>query len=205
MPKGLREIKMLAARRAMESAAVSLAYDEGIRAVTVERVCAAAIVSRSTFFNYFASLEEAIFGAALEYDPQLTEDILSRHPHDLVVAASVIVMASVRGQADDIVTQKRLALFVRESGVTSAVSWASDVSRERLVSVIREWLDAHPDLARLDDADHATEARLTVGLSIAMGDEVIRHAREVDGEFPVDLEAFHSVRRRMAAISIPAE
>ena len=203
MTTGLRETKMRAARRAMESAAVSLAYDEGVRAVTVERVCAAAIVSRSTFFNYFASLDEAIFGSALEYDPELTQEILGRHPHDLVVAASLIVMASVRGQSGDIVTQQRLALFVREPGVTSAVSWGSDVSRERLVTVIREWLDLHPEFARLNDADHATEARLTVGLSIAMGDEVIRHARERDGEFPADLEAFHTARRRMAAISLP--
>ncbi|GAB3124726.1 TetR/AcrR family transcriptional regulator [Glaciibacter psychrotolerans] len=205
MAQGLRETKMLAARRAMESAAVSLAYDEGVRAVTVERVCAAAIVSRSTFFNYFASLDEAIFGTALEYDPSLTEAILSSHSRDLVVAANLIVVASVRGQSDDTITQQRLALFVREPGVTSAVSWASNESRERLVTVIREWLDAHPELARLDDADHATEARLTVGLSIAMGDEVIRHAHEVDGEFPTDLEALHTARRRMAAISMPAE
>ncbi len=204
MAEGLRELKRRAARRAMENAAVDLAYDEGVRAVTVERVCAAAMVSRSTFFNYFTSLEQAIFGAALEYDPALTDRILARYPDDLVVAASVIVMESVRG-ADDEMTRRRLALFTREPGTTSAVSWASHESRERLIAVIAAWLDAHPERARLTDADHATEARLTVAFAIALGDEVQRDAREVDGDVRIDPETFRAARRRMAAISAAAE
>ena len=204
MAEGLRELKRRSARRAMENAAVDLAYDEGVRAVTVERVCAAAMVSRSTFFNYFTSLEQAIFGAALEYDPALTDRILARYPDDLVVAASVIVMESVRG-ADDEMTRRRLALFTREPGTTSAVSWASHESRERLIAVIAAWLDAHPERARLTDADHATEARLTVAFAIALGDEVQRDAREVDGDVRFDPETFRAARGRMAAISAAAE
>ena len=204
MAEGLRELKRRSARRAMENAAVDLAYDEGVRAVTVERVCAAAMVSRSTFFNYFTSLEQAIFGAALEYDPALTDRILARYPDDLVVAASVIVMESVRG-ADDEMTRRRLALFTREPGTTSAVSWASHESRERLIAVIAAWLDAHPERARLTDADHATEARLTVAFAIALGDEVQRDAREVDGDVRIDPETFRAARRRLAAISAAAE
>lgn len=205
MAEGLRELKMRAARRAMEHAAVEIAYSEGVRAVTVDRVCAAAMVSRSTFFNYFSSLDEAIFGSALTLDPGLTDGILTRHSRDLVVAASLIVMESVRGEPDDTVAQRRFALFVRESGIASAVSWSSNESRRRLVAVIAAWLDSHPENARLTDADHDTEARLTVGLSIALGDEVMRHAREIDGEVPIDLETFRTARRRMTAISMPAE
>lgn len=205
MPDGLRERKRRAAKRVMEGAAVQLAYDEGVSAVTVERVCAAAMVSRSTFFNYFTALEQAIWGSALDYDPELTDGILARYPHDLVVAASLIVMESIRGQADDVVTQRRFALLAREPGIASKISWASHESRERLIAVIAAWLNAHPECARLTDADHATEARLTVTLSIALGDEVLRHVREVDGEFPIDYAVFHEARRRMAAISQPLE
>lgn len=200
MAEGLREIKMRAARRAMEHAAVDIAYDEGTQAVTVDRVCAAALVSRSTFFNYFASLDEAIFGSALEYDRAVADGILSRHPRDLVVAACLIVMDAVRGQADDDLTRRRFALFAREPGTTSAVSWASHESRERLVDVLETWLDAHPEHARLGAGDHATEARLTVGLSIALGDEVLRGARERDGEVRIDEAALRAVRARMSAI-----
>lgn len=201
MAEGLRERKRRAARHAMESAAVDIAYEEGVRAVTVDRVCDMAIVSRSTFFNYFSSLEEAIFGSALEYDQELTERILTEHSHDLVTAGSLIVMESVRLAADESITQRRLALFMREPGTTSAVSWSSHESRDRLVEVIKAWLDAHPRDAKLLNGDHATEARLTVGLSIALGDEVQRHAREVDGVVVIDPDAFEVARHHMAGIA----
>lgn len=205
MVEGLRERKRRASKRAMERAAVDIAYAEGVDAVTVDRVCEAAMVSRSTFFNYFSALEEAIFGSALEYDPELTEEILSRHPDDLVLAASLIVMESVRGQADDEVTRRRFALFAREPGTTSRVSWSSHESRERLIAVVAAWLDRHPERARLADADHQTEARLTVAFSIMLGDEVQRFAREVDGVVQIDPETFRTARHRMAAISAPVD
>lgn len=201
MAEGLRERKMRATRRAMEHEAVTIAYEQGVRAVTVDQVCEAAMVSRSTFFNYFSSLDEAIFGAALDYDPELTARILTEHSVDLVLAASLIVMESVRGQRDDTVAQRRLVLFVREPGTTSAVSWSSHESRQGLVAVIEAWLDAHPDQSRLDEEDHAVEARLIVGLAIALGDEVQRHARIVDSEVTIDPETFRLTRQRMAAIT----
>ena len=55
MADGLRQRKMLLTRRRMEQAAVDLAYEEGIASVTVDRICEIAMVSRSTFFNYFPS------------------------------------------------------------------------------------------------------------------------------------------------------
>lgn len=205
MAEGLRERKTRATRRAMESAAVDLAYTEGVGAVTVDRVCAAAMVSRSTFFNYFTSLEQAIFGSALDYDREVTDGILARHSGDLVGAASLIVMQSVGGDAADATTQRRLALFVREPGLTSAVSWASHESRERLQAVMSAWLDAHPEHSRLPVSERETEARLTVALSIALGDEVQRYAREADGVVTLDPDAFRDARRRIAAIAMPAE
>lgn len=203
MTEGLRERKMRLTREQLEKAAVDIAYEEGVSAVTVDRVCAAAMVSRSTFFNYFPSLEQAIFGGPLEYDPALTSRILTEWSNDLVVAASLIVMESVRGQSDNPVTQRRVALFSREPGVTSAVSWASTTSRERLVSVIVDWLNEHPTNERLPGVPHETEARLTVGLSILMGDEVQRHVKVVDGELVIDPELFRAARRQLNAIVTP--
>lgn len=201
MVEGLRERKRRASRLAMERAAVDIAYHEGVKAVTVDRVCEQAMVSRSTFFNYFSSLEQAIFGAALDYDPALTDRVLTQHSGDLVLAGCLIVMESVRGERDDSTAQRRLALFLREPGTTSFVSWAAHESREGLVRVIEAWLDTHPGDARLTDTDHATEARLVVGLAIALGDEVQRHAREVDGEVVVDPQTFRVARGQIALIA----
>lgn len=204
MTEGLRQRQLRETRRALETAAVDIAYEQGVDRVTIERVCAAADVSRSTFFNYFWSLEQAIFGTTIDYDSEPIQAILERHADDLVLAATLIVTTSVRGAPDDDVTRRRFALFAREPGTTSTVSWASSMSREGLIAVIAAWLDAHPEHARLAGADHETEARLTVSLSITLGDEALRHLREVDGEFPIDLQAYYTARRDLAAIGMSA-
>jgi AcrR family transcriptional regulator len=57
---GLRERKKLATRQALCDAALKLALDEGVGALTPERIADAVHVSPRTFRNYFSSKEEAI-------------------------------------------------------------------------------------------------------------------------------------------------
>lgn len=59
-PTGLRERKKEATREALRHAAVTLYRRHGPDAVTVEDICAAAGVSPRTFFNYFATKDEAV-------------------------------------------------------------------------------------------------------------------------------------------------
>jgi AcrR family transcriptional regulator len=66
-PTGLRERKKVATREALRRAAVTLYRRYGPDKVTVDDICAAADVSPRTFFNYFATKDEAVF--ALEVDP----------------------------------------------------------------------------------------------------------------------------------------
>ncbi|MBB6170840.1 AcrR family transcriptional regulator [Nocardiopsis mwathae] len=61
-PVGLRERKKRATRRALQRAAVELAIDRGVERVTVDDIAAAADVSTRTFFNYFATKEDALVG-----------------------------------------------------------------------------------------------------------------------------------------------
>jgi AcrR family transcriptional regulator len=49
-------------RAAVERIALDLALARGYDAVTVEMICDAALVSPSTFFNYFGSKERAVLG-----------------------------------------------------------------------------------------------------------------------------------------------
>lgn len=59
---GLRERKRLATRRAIQVAVLELVAARGLENVTVDEVSRVADVSPRTFFNYFASKEEAILG-----------------------------------------------------------------------------------------------------------------------------------------------
>lgn len=64
MDDGLRERKKRRTRQAIIDAALELCELRGVEDVTVADIAAAAEVSRRTFFNYFASREEAILGGS---------------------------------------------------------------------------------------------------------------------------------------------
>ncbi|PRX92500.1 TetR family transcriptional regulator [Allonocardiopsis opalescens] len=67
--------------RAEVAAAVQdLVLERGYQETTVDDICAAAEISRSTFFRYFASKEEALFGMAADAGERLREALGARPP-----------------------------------------------------------------------------------------------------------------------------
>jgi AcrR family transcriptional regulator len=66
---GLRVRKKRQAQQAIRAAALQLFLEHGYAAVSVEQIAAAAHLSRTTFFNYFASKEAVL----LDPDPDLVE------------------------------------------------------------------------------------------------------------------------------------
>lgn len=62
--EGLRERKKRERQRALRRAAIELTLEKGFSTITIEDICERCGVSRRTFFNYFASKEEALLGRA---------------------------------------------------------------------------------------------------------------------------------------------
>lgn len=97
----LRDRKKRRTRAALERAALRLSAEKGYDHVTVEEIAAEADVSVRTFFNYFASKDEAVIGADPEIGPRVAERILAA-PEDLTPfeAYRQAVLAEVTDEFD---------------------------------------------------------------------------------------------------------
>jgi AcrR family transcriptional regulator len=78
---GRRERKKLATHRLLRSAALQLSADRGLSKVTVEDIAEAADVSVRTFYDHFATKEDAIVGFDASRVDQLRETLRER-PED---------------------------------------------------------------------------------------------------------------------------
>ncbi|QFZ19417.1 TetR/AcrR family transcriptional regulator [Saccharothrix syringae] len=76
--EGLRDRKKRQTRKALSRAAVDLVAERGLDHVTVEDISAAADVSPRTFFNYFASKEDAVLAPDPEAGARLRAGVLAQ-------------------------------------------------------------------------------------------------------------------------------
>ncbi|MFG2072796.1 TetR/AcrR family transcriptional regulator [Nonomuraea maritima] len=87
-PQERRERRRAEKRQAIRMAAVKIALDDGLEAATVEAISTAADISPRTFFNYFASKEEALVMEPVWRPDELLE-LLERRPGDEPVFQSL--------------------------------------------------------------------------------------------------------------------
>jgi AcrR family transcriptional regulator len=112
---GLREQKRRATRRALQVALLQGALERGLENVTIDDVCRSAQVSARTFFNYFASKEEAIAGSPgpFEVPPGQLERFVTGE-HDVLTDLVAMIAANVDDSDDVEVHRLRKRVLERE-------------------------------------------------------------------------------------------
>lgn len=139
---GLRERKKAATRAGLREAAVRLGRDLGPTAVTVDEICAAVEVSPRTFFNYFATKDDAFFGADPDQLTAITARVADRPAGEDPLDAVAAVLADI---VDD---------------ATGSTIW-----HEQLL-LLREYPQLLP---RLHASTRATETALAEGVALRTG------------------------------------
>src|SRR6478752_1832616 len=148
---GLRDRKKLATRARIHREAVALALEHGVDHVTVEGIAAAAEVSARTFFNYFATKEDAFVGA----DPTTIERLAAL-------------------EADEELWRMRRRLAAREPAIAARLAGANDRLESAVVDAAyrRTGTDPARDLRPALGARVAMAAvRTAVGAHVASGFE----------------------------------
>lgn len=84
---GLRERKKQATRRALQRIALELVASQGLEQVTVEQIADAADVSARTFFNYFATKEDALVATDPDAVLQIRAQLAQRPAQESPLAA----------------------------------------------------------------------------------------------------------------------
>jgi len=109
---GLRERKKEQTRQRLRAVALRLATERGVEHVTVEDIAAHAEVSTRTFFNYFASKEDALIGpdptSAAELGRALAERPADEAPLESLRQLMLIRAAALAERVDDV--RARMAL-----------------------------------------------------------------------------------------------
>jgi AcrR family transcriptional regulator len=130
MAVSLRERKKVATKDALSRAALDLAVERGLHAVTAEAIAEAADVSTRTFHNYFSSKEDAILFVAEQEIHALVEGLTARDGTEPVLdslEAILVGFVDSGGAFDRTVAVIRLtaehpALIARHMAVHDATS-----------------------------------------------------------------------------------
>ena len=199
MTAGLRERKKAETRDALASAALRLADELGPDRVTVDEIAAAAGVSPRTFFNYFASKEDAIVGSTESSTSRVVQELASRPaaeaPIDALRAAVHASADHLEADPDDWIIRHRLVTRYPALGVRYAARLAA-VEHELVVEIARR--------TRLDaDVDTYPAARVGGDGGVAGGAHRVAGPGSPRLVAPALRRGLRSARQRVLARSPP--
>ncbi|MCS5733689.1 TetR/AcrR family transcriptional regulator [Herbiconiux daphne] len=137
---GLRERKKRETARAIEVAAVELAAEHPLTEITIEAISARADVTSRTFFNYYASKEDAVLGLSKAFGPPLVRpiDYVPGQPVlDTVIASVRDEFASIDFGTPELQAKRRAVVVENPSLLVRDFQTMGDIEESVAVQVMR--------------------------------------------------------------------
>lgn len=143
---GLRERKKRATRRALQRAALHLVAERGLDEVTVEEIAAEADVSPRTFFNYFATKEDALSAVDPEAVAENCEAVAARPAEESPLEAlrAVFVWRAEQSASDTEFWRYRALVAKAYPDLFARVLGASVASDHQIARVLAERMGVDP-------------------------------------------------------------
>lgn len=196
---------------AIENAATSLVLENGYDCVTVDEICAAAEVSKRTFFNYVPSKEAAVIGSTPDAvsagDRAAFLDSAEPDVPGALLRLFLAAFAAAR-TADNAQTatlaQRRRAIFHANPDLGAARMTASSRFQLQLVDLVTEHFERNPSLRRLTGVPAEAEARACVALVAASGSLGLSTWLMRESATFVDLDAECQTALRQLALLVTA-
>jgi AcrR family transcriptional regulator len=137
---GRRQRRRDRTRAALMEAALRLFGERGYDATTIEEITEAADVAPRTFFSYFSSKEEVLFGEHPERREALIDELRERLVHEPIWPAVSAAMLTVIDafEADPEFFLARGRLYTRWPALRSAVLRINDALIESVAAVLVE-------------------------------------------------------------------
>ena len=139
---------------------MALALRHGVDGVTIKGIAAAADVSPRTFFNYFATKEDAFVGADPTAADRLAAAVVARPDREtpLTAVRHVLVEHLAALEADDELWRMRRRLAAGEPTLAARLAGANDRLEGALVDAVY----------RRTGTDPAADVRPALGARVAM-------------------------------------
>ncbi|WP_460887331.1 acyl-CoA-like ligand-binding transcription factor [Promicromonospora xylanilytica] len=160
--RGVRARARQAMRAEVAATVQDLVLERGYEETTVDDICAAAEISRSTFFRYFPSKEDALFGDTADAGEYLRDALTARPPDEAPWVAMRRALDALidRYEGHDERTRRLTRLIVRTPALAARHREKNARWQEALRPEIARRLGADPD----DDSDPRTHAVIAAAL-----------------------------------------